>query len=171
MKKEFDLVKIEEATKMLLEAVGENLNRDGIKETPKRVAKAYKELLEGYIIEDESLLDKTFETTYNDGFVTIDNIPVYSFCEHHLLPFFGKALVCYKPNNGKVVGLSKINRLVRNCARRLQTQEQLTDDIAKAMQNALQCKAIKVEVKCRHMCMEMRGVNQFGSETITKVEK
>lgn len=163
-----DVKKIENAVKIILEEIGEDVNRDGLLETPKRVAKAYKELFEGYTINDETFLDKTFITTYNEGNVKIENIPVYTFCEHHMLPFFGHATIEYKPNDGKVVGLSKINRLVRNCGRRLQTQEQLTDDIKKAFIKALDPKYVNVKIWCRHMCIEMRGVNQSGSETFTE---
>ena len=166
--KEINTQRVEDAIKTILEEIGEDITRDGLQETPKRVAKAYKELFEGYRVDDESFLNKTFETTYNDGMVTIENIPVYTFCEHHILPFFGRVTVTYKPNNGKVVGLSKINRLVRNCGRRLQTQEQLTDDIKSALVNVLNPQYVNVKCWCRHMCVEMRGVNHSGSETFTE---
>lgn len=159
---------IEEAILAILKEIGEDINRDGLKDTPKRVAKAYKELFEGYTLNNKEILSKTFETTYNDGNVCVKDIPVYTFCEHHILPFFGKASITYKPTNGKVVGLSKLNRLVRNCGRRLQTQEQLTDDIVNALIESLDPAFVEVELECRHMCMEMRGVNQCGSQTVTK---
>ena len=163
-----DKRKIEEAVLTILKEIGEDPNRDGLLETPKRVAKAYEALFERYKIKDESLLSKQFETTYTNGKVTIKHIPVYTFCEHHMLPFFGHCDVTYKPNDGKVVGLSKLNRLVRNCGRRLQTQEQLTDDILEAIKKALNPEYINVKVWCRHMCIEMRGVNHSGSETFTE---
>ena len=159
---------IEQYIEAILKEIGEDVKRDGLLETPKRVAKAYTELFEGYRISNSEILNKKFETTYDNGIVNIKDIPVYSFCEHHILPFFGHALITYQPKNGKVIGLSKINRLVRNCARKLQTQEQLTQDIGDALMKALNCVYVKVELKCRHMCMEMRGVNQFGSETVTQ---
>lgn len=160
--------KIEEAILTIINEIGDNPKRDGLLETPARVARAYKELFEGYQTKDEEILGKQFETTYTDGNVSVNHIPVYTFCEHHMLPFFGHCDVTYKPRNGKVVGLSKLNRLVRNCGRRLQTQEQMTDDILNAIKIALNPEYINVKVWCRHMCIEMRGVNHSGSETFTE---
>jgi len=162
--------RLENVIEAMLWIIGENPDRDGLKETPKRVAKAYEEMFKGYTIKDESFLNKTFDTTYS-GEITIDNIPVYSYCEHHIIPFFGTAKITYEPKDHKVVGLSKINRLVQNAGRRLQTQEQLTDDIFRAMNNVLQPWTLEVEIECRHLCMEMRGINQAGSVTKTKRQK
>ena len=165
-----NMKKIEEAIKTILIEIGEDPNRNGLLETPKRVAKAYKELFEGYTISNKEILNKQFETTYNNGVVKVSGIPVYTFCEHHMLPFFGTCDIEYKPNNGLVVGLSKLNRLVRNCSRRLNTQEQLTDNIGLAIIENLKASYCKIKVECRHMCVEMRGVNQSGSSTITEKE-
>ncbi|MFD2364917.1 GTP cyclohydrolase I FolE [Pseudoduganella sp. GCM10020061] len=151
----------------LIESLGENPDRAGLHETPSRVAKAWKHWTSGYHMDPVELL-KAFEDgaeQYNE-LIVVRGIPVYSHCEHHLAPFFGKATIGYLPN-GKIVGLSKLTRLVDCFAKRLQVQERMTIQIAEALMSALEPKAVGVVVKCRHMCMESRGIRTPGEETIT----
>jgi GTP cyclohydrolase I len=151
----------------LLTSLGEDPNRPGLHETPARVAKAWKHWTSGYDQDPVEVL-KAFEDgaeQYNE-LIVVRGIPVYSHCEHHLAPFFGKATVGYLPN-GKIVGLSKLTRLVDIFAKRLQVQERMTIQIANALMEVLEPKAVGVVVKCRHMCMESRGIRTPGEETIT----
>jgi GTP cyclohydrolase I len=151
----------------LLASLGEDPNRPGLHETPMRVAKAWKHWTSGYDQNPAEIL-KAFEDgaeEYNE-LIVVRGIPVYSHCEHHLAPFFGKATVGYLPN-GKIVGLSKLTRLVDVFAKRLQVQERMTIQIANALMEALEPKAVGVVIKCRHMCMESRGIRTPGEETIT----
>lgn len=162
--------KIIKATKLMLEALQEDLDRPGLKETPLRVAKAWKEMMSGYAIDNAEILAKTFDDiTHENSTITMVDIPIYSFCEHHLLPFFGTAEITYTPKKGgKIVGLSKLNRLVQNVSRKLQTQERITFEIANAIKTHLEAESVTVILKCRHMCIEMRGVSHQNSLTITK---
>jgi GTP cyclohydrolase I len=156
---------IEEAIKLLLEASGADLADPHLSETPRRAAEAYRhELLRGYGVNVPDLL-KTFEES-SDEPVLVRRIPFHSLCAHHILPFFGTASVVYKPN-GKVLGLSKIGRLVDCYARRLQIQERLTRQVADDIDTYLAPKAIVVVIRAEHMCMSMRGIRHFGSETVT----
>jgi len=151
----------------LLVSLGENPDRAGLIETPARVAKAWKHWTSGYGQDPVALL-KAFEDgaeEYNE-LIVVKNIPVYSHCEHHLAPFFGKATIGYLPN-GKIVGLSKLTRLVDCFAKRLQVQERMTIQIANALMEVLEPKAVGVVIKCRHLCMESRGIRTPGEETIT----
>jgi GTP cyclohydrolase IA len=150
-----------------LKSVGEDPDRPGLLETPHRVAKAWKHWTSGYEQDPGSVL-KAFEDgaeQYNE-LIVVRNIPVYSHCEHHLAPFFGKATVGYMPN-GKIVGLSKLTRLVDCFAKRLQVQERLTIQVANALMEHLQPKAVGVVIRCRHLCMESRGIKTAGEETVT----
>jgi GTP cyclohydrolase I len=159
-----DLKKIETATKMILEAIGEDVNREGLVKTPKRVAKAFEEICSGYFKDPKEVLnDALFESTNNE-MVVVRNIEFYSMCEHHILPFFGRVHVAYIPDK-KVVGLSKIPRMVEVFARRLQIQEQLTEQIADAIMEVVKPKGVGVVIHARHMCMEMRGVKSKYSYT------
>jgi GTP cyclohydrolase IA len=150
-----------------LKSVGEDPDRPGLLETPHRVTKAWKHWTSGYEQNPAEVL-KAFEDgaeQYNE-LIVVRNIPVYSHCEHHLAPFFGKATVGYMPN-GKIVGLSKITRLVDCFAKRLQVQERLTIQVANALMESLQPKAVGVVIRCRHLCMESRGIKTAGEETVT----
>jgi GTP cyclohydrolase I len=150
-----------------LESIGENPNRPGLLETPARVTKAWQTWSAGYEQDPAEVL-KVFEDgaeQYNE-LIVVKNIPVYSHCEHHLAPFFGKATIGYLPA-GKIVGLSKLTRLVDCFARRLQVQERMTTQIAEALMEHLQPKAVGVVVSCRHLCMESRGIRAIGEETVT----
>lgn len=158
---------IEDHIVRLLEFVGEDPNRGGLLETPARVAKAWKFWCGGYSEDPASIL-KVFEDGAEkcDEMVLVKDIPIYSHCEHHLAPIFGKVTIAYIPN-GKIVGLSKLSRLANAFARRLQVQERLTNQIADALNDHLGARAVGVILKARHMCMESRGVCQQGHHTIT----
>ncbi|MES2258561.1 MAG: GTP cyclohydrolase I FolE [Pseudomonadota bacterium] len=148
-------------------SLGEDPSRSGLLETPHRVQKAWRDWTCGYG-QDPAQILKAFDDgaeQYNE-LIVVRNIPVYSHCEHHLAPFFGKATIGYVPN-GKIVGLSKLTRLVDCFARRLQVQERLTTQVAEALMEHLQPKAVGVVVSCRHMCMESRGIRSVGEETVT----
>lgn len=153
--------------KGLLQYIGEDPNREGLLETPKRVAKAWKEWTSGYDVDPRAIL-KTFEdgAEGTDTMVLQTNVPVYSHCEHHLAAIFGVAHIAYIPRK-RVVGLSKVKRLVDVFAKRLQVQERLTQQIADSLQDHLDPLGVGVILKCRHMCMESRGIHQHGIETIT----
>lgn len=161
-----DKKRIEKAVKEILLAVGENPNRADIKETPRRVAEMYEEILGGTKMNPEKELEVVFEKDH-DEIVLLKGIPLYSICEHHLLPFVGKAHVAYIPSNNKVTGLSKLARVVDIMARRLQVQERLTTDIAEVIMKKLQPKGVMVIIECEHLCMSMRGVKKPGVLTIT----
>lgn len=160
-----DQKKVEQATALLLEAIGEDLNREGLVDTPSRVARMYEELLQGYDQSAATHLEKTFQVHNNDIVVEKD-IEFHSICEHHLLPFWGKAHIAYIPN-GKVVGISKLARTVEVFARRLQIQEHMTAQIAEALEKSLDAKGVIVMIEAEHMCMVMRGVKKMGSKTVT----
>jgi len=151
----------------LIASFGEDPNRTGLLETPQRVAKAWQHWTSGYGQDPVEVL-KAFEDgaeQYNE-LIVVRGIPVYSHCEHHLAPFFGKATIGYVPN-GKIVGLSKLTRLVDIFSKRLQVQERMTIQIAEALMTVLEPKAVGVVVRCRHLCMESRGIRTPGEETIT----
>src|SRR3954468_7931892 len=157
----------EAAVRTLIEWAGDDPDREGLLETPKRVAKAYKELFGGYNVEPREYLERTFEEVGGyDELVLLRDIPVVSFCEHHMLPFLGKAHVGYLPSN-RVVGISKLARVVHGFARRLQIQEKLTAQVAEAIQDVLDPKGVGVVVVSEHSCMTMRGVNTPGSRLTT----
>lgn len=157
--------KIERAVALLLEGIGEDVNREGLKETPKRIARMYEEIFAGLTQTPEPYLNKTFSVE-DSGMVLEKDIVFYSTCEHHLLPFYGKAHIAYLPD-GKVAGLSKLARTVEVYARRPQLQERLTVQIADALMEYLQPKGVMVMVEAEHMCMTMRGVKKPGSRTVT----
>jgi len=158
--------KIAGEVKSILENIGEDPNREGLLRTPERVAKAYGFLTKGYREDaSEILRSAMFSEEYRE-MVLVKNIEVYSLCEHHLLPFFGQAHIAYIPN-GKVVGLSKIPRIVDVFSRRLQVQERLTVQIRDCIQETLQPLGVAVVIEARHLCMQMRGVSQQNSVTTT----
>jgi GTP cyclohydrolase I len=150
----------------LLTELGEDPERQGLKATPERVARAFRQLTDGYgRVSEEVIADAVFDQDY-DEMVVVKDIPFYSLCEHHMLPFFGTCHVGYLPR-GKVVGLSKIPRLVGIFAHRLQLQERMTKEIAEALNGSLAPKGVGVVVEARHLCMEMRGVEKPGGQLIT----
>jgi GTP cyclohydrolase IA len=162
-----DIARIEAAVSELLAAVGEDPSRDGLIETPARVARAYVELLSGYREDPGAHLERQFEVDH-DEMVIVKDIPFSSLCEHHLLPFIGRAHVCYIPGaSGKVCGLSKLARLVDGYARRLQVQERMTVQIADELMTRLDAAGAMVVISAEHLCMTVRGVRVPGSVTTT----
>ncbi|MAD41960.1 MAG: GTP cyclohydrolase I FolE [Arcobacter sp.] len=159
-------IEFENSIKKMLEHVGEDPSREGLLDTPSRVRKAFEFMCSGYNQDPKEILQKALFTSTNDEMVVVKDIEFYSQCEHHMLPIIGKVHVAYIPN-GKVVGLSKIPRVVDVFARRLQIQEQLTEQICDALNEHLQPKGVAVIVDARHMCMEMRGVQKISSTTVT----
>lgn len=160
---------IEKEVEIILQKLGEDTSRQGLVETPHRVSKAFAEMFEGYRPFDEVVSVKEFDLSDStEKEVTLENIVFYSMCEHHMLPFFGTVNITYYPE-GKVIGLSKIPRIVKYFSRRLQLQERLAHDIAEKI-NELTGAKVKVEIKARHMCMEMRGVQSYGNETTVKCQ-
>lgn len=165
-----DLDKIEKAVSMILEAVGEDVNREGLKDTPKRVAKMYAEVFSG-LKEDPK---EYFKTVFHEGheeLVLVKDIPFYSMCEHHLVPFFGKAHIAYIPRDGIVTGLSKLARAVETVAKRPQLQERITSTIADSLMETLNPHGVYVMIEAEHMCMTMRGIKKPGSKTVTAVSR
>ncbi|WP_313616766.1 GTP cyclohydrolase I FolE, partial [Agrobacterium sp.] len=157
----------EEAVKVLLRWAGDNPDREGLLDTPRRVAKAYGELFSGYTQEPEEVLGTTFEEVGGyDDIVLVRDIPFFSHCEHHMVPIIGKAHIAYLPD-GRVLGLSKIARLVEIFGRRLQTQENMTAQITSAIDDILKPRGVAVMIDAEHMCMSMRGVQKQGSSTLT----
>ena len=160
-----DKARIEAAVREILLAIGENPDREGLRATPRRVADAYAEVFSGLAIEPEALLRVEFEEGH-DEMVVLRDIPFFSMCEHHLLPFHGLAHVAYVPR-GRVVGISKIARLVEAAARRPQMQERLTADIADTLSEALEPDGVGVMVEAEHLCMTMRGIKKPGSRMVS----
>lgn len=161
----FDREKIKKGVELILEGIGEDKNREGLIETPDRIARMYEEIFAGLEMDTEEILSKTF-TVDNNEMVIEKDIVFYSTCEHHFMPFYGKAHVAYIPN-GKVVGLSKLARTVEVYAKRPQIQEQLTGQVADALMEQLNLKGVIVMMEAEHMCMTMRGVKKPGSKTVT----
>ncbi len=163
----YDAAGVEKAVRDLLLAIGEDPDREGLLETPARVARAYAEVFGGLYADPAQVLTKTFEIGH-DEMVLVRDIEVYSTCEHHLVPFHGVAHVGYIPDeNGRLTGLSKLARLVDVFARRPQVQERLTAQIADALVEHLQPRGVIVVIECEHLCMAMRGVRKPGSRTVT----
>lgn len=164
-----DEAKVREAVRLLLEGIGEDPEREGLKETPDRIARMYTELMAGYDADVATHLSRTFNAEGKEMVLEKD-IVFYSMCEHHMMPFFGKAHIAYIPK-GKVVGLSKLARTVEAFARRLQIQERMTDQIADAIMKELDPEGVIVMIEAEHLCMTMRGVKKPGSITTTVVTK
>jgi GTP cyclohydrolase I len=148
--------------KALLKYIGEDVNRDGLKKTPQRAAEAFAYLTKGYKEDIDKIVNRAIFKSNNDEMIIVKDIELYSLCEHHLLPFFGKCHVGYLPN-GKILGLSKIARIVDVYARRLQVQENLTQQIAEAIQKYTKGKGVAVVIEAKHLCMMMRGVEKQNS--------
>ena len=164
-----DHEKVKEGVRLLLEGIGEDVTREGLVETPDRIARMYEEIYGGMEEDASEHLKKRFHVD-NDAMVLEKDITFYSTCEHHLLPFYGKAHIAYIPN-GEVVGLSKLARTVEVFARRLQLQEQLTGQIADALEKELNPKGVMVMIEAEHMCMTMRGIKKPGRQTVTIVKR
>ena len=148
-----------------MDAIGEDPNREGLQHTPERVAQTYKMLLSGIGIDPEAAIDTVFEAEHHDP-VVLSNIPFYSLCEHHLLPFFGVAHMAYIPNQ-KIAGVSKLARALEVAARRLQVQERLTGQLADAIYTTLSPYGVAVELEAEHLCMSMRGIQKPGNRVVT----
>jgi len=163
----FDPAKVEQGVRLILEGIGEDLERDGLRDTPARVARMYEEITSGLHEEPARVLEAVFDEGH-DEMVMVRDIPLYSVCEHHLTVFHGKAHVAYIPNErGRITGLSKLARLVEGLARRLQVQERLTAQIADAMVERLEPRGALVVIEAEHLCMSMRGVRKPGAVTVT----
>lgn len=160
-----DQEKIKEAARLIIDAIGEDPEREGLLSTPDRIGRMYEEIMAGYDLDPKDILSTTFTVEENNPVIEKD-ITFYSMCEHHMLPFFGKAHIAYIPD-GKVVGLSKLARCVEIYARRLQIQEHMTVQIADAIMDVLAPKGVLVVLEAEHTCMTMRGVKKPGSKTIT----
>jgi GTP cyclohydrolase IA len=162
-----DLARAEAAVRELLIAIGEDPDREGLRATPARVARAYAEVFAGLHLNPDDVLQTTFDENH-DELVLVKDIPLYSTCEHHLVPWHGSAAVGYIPGeDGRITGLSKLARLVEVYARRPQVQERLTSQIADALVEGLKPRGVLVVVECEHLCMSMRGVRKPGSRTVT----
>ena len=157
---------LSENYKTIIENLGEDVTREGLEKTPERVAKAMQYLTHGYGLDPLEILKSALFTEDHQQMIVVKDIEVYSMCEHHMLPFFGKAHVAYIPN-GKIVGLSKIPRIVDAFARRMQVQERLTDQIKDCIQAALEPLGVAVVIEAQHMCMQMRGIQKQNSVTTT----
>ncbi|NPC92789.1 GTP cyclohydrolase I FolE [Bacillus sp. WMMC1349] len=164
--REMNKEQIEQAVRLILEAIGEDPNREGLLDTPKRVAKMYTEVFAG-LNEDPKEHFKTIFGEDHEELVLVKDIPFYSMCEHHLVPFYGKAHVAYIPQGGKVTGLSKLARAVEAVAKRPQLQERITSTIADSIVETLTPHGVMVVVEAEHMCMTMRGVKKPGAKTVT----
>lgn len=167
MEREFDQERAEAAVRELLIAVGEDPDREGLKETPARVARAYREVFAGLFEDPSEVLAKTFNEDHQE-LVLVKDIPIYSTCEHHLVPFFGVAHIGYIPGkDGRVTGLSKLARLVDGYAKRPQVQERLTSQVADALVERLDPTSAIVVIEAEHLCMAMRGIRKPGARTVT----
>ncbi|NLW90650.1 MAG: GTP cyclohydrolase I FolE [Syntrophomonadaceae bacterium] len=165
-KKTIDRNKIQNAVLMIIEAIGEDPSREGLQDTPRRVADLYEEVFSGLDIDPHDFLQVSF-TEFHDELVLVKDIPIYSLCEHHLLPFYGKAHVAYIPRGGKVVGISKLARVAETYAHRPQLQERLTSQIADCINDTLKPFGVAVVIEAEHMCMTMRGIRKPGAMTVT----
>ena len=163
----FDEKKAQKAIKLLLESFGEDLSREGIRRTPERVAEFYKEALSGNAVDPLKLVPVHYSTEDHEEIVLVKDISFYSLCEHHLLPFFGKAHIAYIPKKDRIIGVSKLIGLVEVFANRLQLQERLTKQIADTVMKAITPHGVMVVIEAEHLCMTMRGVKKTGSQMIT----
>ena len=161
-----DKERVKSAIREILMAIGEDPDREGLRETPDRVARMYEEIFSG-IQTDAKSLAKVFYEEDADDVVLVKDIPVYSMCEHHMLPFVGHVHVAYIPNEGKILGLSKIARMVECISHKLQLQERMTKEILNVIQDTINPKGVLVVVEAEHMCMTMRGIKKVGSKTTT----
>ncbi|AOT72597.1 GTP cyclohydrolase I FolE [Geosporobacter ferrireducens] len=162
-----DKAKIERAVRDILEAIGENPDREGLRDTPKRIARMYEEIFAGLKADPKDHLEIYFEEEKHEELVLVKDIPFFSVCEHHLVPFYGKAHIGYIPKGGKLTGLSKLARVLDTVSKRPQLQERLTATIADTIVEKLHPHGVIVVVEAEHMCMTMRGIKKPGSKTLT----
>lgn len=165
--KQIDTKKIEKAVREILIAIGEKVNREGLRETPKRVSAFYDEYLKGYSIKPEDVVTVYYEDEQYDEIVLVRDIAFYSICEHHLLPFFGKIHIAYIPHRKRLLGISKLARLVEICTHRLQLQERITKYLADTLMSIAKPLGVIVIVEAEHLCMSMRGIKKPGTKVIT----
>jgi GTP cyclohydrolase I len=163
----FDEKKAAQAIKLLLESFGEDLNREGIQRTPARVAEFYKEALSGNAVDPLELVTARYTTEDHEEIILVKDVPFYSLCEHHLLPFFGKAHAAYIPQKDKIIGISELIRLVEVFANRLQLQERFTKQIADTIMQSVEPHGVMVIIEAEHLCITMRGVKKPGSKMVT----
>ena len=166
-KKTFNKQKFQKAVSMMLDAFGEDTKREGIKRTPERVAEFYEEFFDGYNEDIDNIISVHYQTEEYEEIVIVKDIQLYSMCEHHLLPFSGKVHIAYLPKKGRIVGVSKLVRVVEAFAHRLQLQERLSEQIADTIMKTVQPKGAMVVIEAEHLCMTMRGVKKPGSKMIT----
>ena len=166
-KKSFNKQKFQKAVSMMLEAFGEDTKREGIKRTPERVAEFYEEFFDGYNEDIDNIISVHYQTEEYEEIVIVKDIQLYSMCEHHLLPFSGKVHIAYLPKKGRIVGVSKLVRVVEAFAHRLQLQERLSEQIADTIMKTVQPKGAMVVIEAEHLCMTMRGVRKPGAKMIT----
>ncbi len=163
----FDPQKVEEGVRLILEGIGEDPGRDGLKDTPRRVSDMYREIFAGLHQDPDAEVDAVFDVGH-DEMIMVRDITLYSICEHHLIPWVGKAHVAYVPNeDGRITGLSKLARLVDVLGKRPQVQERLTTEIAEVLERTLKPRGVFVVIEAEHLCMSMRGVKKPGSTTVT----
>ncbi|MBR3655115.1 MAG: GTP cyclohydrolase I FolE [Elusimicrobia bacterium] len=167
IKKTFNKQKFQKAVSMMLEAFGEDTKREGIKRTPERVAEFYEEFFDGYNEDIDNIISVHYQTEEYEEIVIVKDIQLYSMCEHHLLPFSGKVHIAYLPKKGRIVGVSKLVRVVEAFAHRLQLQERLSEQIADTIMKTVQPKGAMVVIEAEHLCMTMRGVRKPGAKMIT----
>jgi len=166
-RKVVDKSKVKEGVRLILEGVGEDVGREGLRDTPERVANMYEEILNGMKVDPSSVIQPMFAEEH-DEMIVVKNIPLYSVCEHHLMPFLGKAHVAYIPGpEGQITGISKLARVVDVLSKRLQVQERLTMTVADTLVKALRPRGVLVVIEAEHLCMSMRGVKKPGALTIT----
>ena len=163
----FDKKKAQKAIRLLLESFGEDLEREGLRRTPERVAEFYKEVLSGNEVDPSGLVPVHYAAEEHEEIILVKDIPFYSLCEHHLLPFFGKACVAYMPQKDKIVGVSKLVRLVEVLANRLQLLERLTKQVADTIMKSIEPHGVMVVIEAEHLCMTMRGVKKPGAKMLT----
>ncbi|NMA01471.1 MAG: GTP cyclohydrolase I FolE [Clostridia bacterium] len=166
MQKPIDLKKIEENVQGILEAIGEDVQREGLQETPRRIALMYQEIFSGLNQDPKDYLEIFYEADH-DELVIVKDIPLYSMCEHHFLPFIGKAHIAYIPKEGRVTGLSKLAKVVEVIASRPQLQERITKEVADTIMEVLHPYGVGVIIEAEHMCISMRGIKQPGTKTVT----
>ena len=167
IKKTFNKQKFQKAVSMMLDAFGEDTKREGIKRTPERVAEFYEEFFDGYNEDIDNIISVHYQTEEYEEIVIVKDIQLYSMCEHHLLPFSGKVHIAYLPKKGRIVGVSKLVRVVEAFAHRLQLQERLSEQIADTIMKTVQPKGAMVVIEAEHLCMTMRGVRKPGAKMIT----
>lgn len=167
LKRKFDQPRAEKAVKELLYALGEDIAREGLRNTPSRVVKFYEEALSGNMTVPADILSVCYQEEDHEEIVLVKDIPIYSLCEHHLLPFYGKAHVAYIPKKDRILGVSKLIRVVELYSKRLQLQERLTKQIADTMMDVAKPYGAMVVIECEHLCMTMRGVKKPGAKMVT----